>query len=96
MWIIKKAKLVAFWTEHPRAKTPLEAWYALARDAEWENFAQLRADFPSADRVGKHIVFDIGGNKYRLITAIHFNTGKVFLRFVLTHKEYDDGRWKND
>jgi len=96
MWIIKKARLVAFWTEYPRAKAPLEAWHTLTRDAEWANFAQLRADFPSADRVGKYVVFNVGGNQFRLITAIHFNTDKVFLRCVLTHKEYDDGKWKSD
>jgi len=94
--VISKKALEEFWAKHPRAKAPLEAWHALARKAVWTNFAELRADFRSADAVGKHVVFDIGGNKFRLVTAIHFNSGKVFIRAVLTHREYDDGKWKDD
>lgn len=50
--------------------------------------------FPSADIVGKFTVFDIGGNKVRLIAAIHYNRGKLYIRHVLTHEEYDRGNWK--
>ena len=64
--------------------------------ATWRNFADVRTVFPSADQVGKFTVFDIGGNKFRLIAVIHFNRGKVFVRHVLTHQEYDRGQWKND
>ena len=56
---------------------------------------ELRATFPSADTVGDLIVFNIGGNKYRLIASIHFNRGKVYVRHVLTHREYDRGAWKS-
>ena len=56
----------------------------------------MRAVFPSADQVGKFTVFDFSGNKFRLITVIHFNTGKAFIRYVLTYQEYDHGQWKND
>ena len=62
----------------------------------WRNFADVRAVFPSADQVGKFTVFDFSGNKFRLITVIHFNTGKAFIRYVLTYQEYDRGQWKND
>ena len=51
-------------------------------------------DDMTADLVGKFVVFDIGGNKYRLIAAIHYNRGKLFVRHVLTHSEYDEGNWK--
>ena len=61
---------------------------------DFENFVQLRMIFPSADQVGDLVVFNIGGNKYRLITSIHFNRGKVYVRQVLTHPEYDKGEWK--
>jgi len=54
----------------------------------------LRRTFPSADRVGKYTVFDIGGNKVRLIAAIHYNRRKIYVRAVLTHSEYDAERWK--
>ena len=57
------------------------------------NFGELRAVFPAADRVGELVVFNIGGNKHRLITSIHFNRNKVYVREVLTHQEYDKGAW---
>jgi mRNA interferase HigB len=60
------------------------------------NLAELRALFPSADLVDQWIVFNVGGNHYRVITAIHFNRGKVYIRHVLTHAEYDRGRWKQE
>ena len=58
------------------------------------SFANLRAHFPSADQVGKLTVFNIGGNKVRLIAAIHYNRRKLYIRAVLTHAEYDQGKWK--
>ncbi len=58
------------------------------------SFAELRAMFPSADQIGKLTVFNIGGNKVRLVTAIHYNRRKVYIRAVLTHPEYDEGKWK--
>jgi len=96
MRILSKKKLREFWGTHPRARAPLEAWYQLAKHAEWENFAAVRRIFNSADAVGRFVVFDIGGNKYRLIAAIHYNSSKLFVRHVLTHAEYDDGNWKDD
>lgn len=95
MHVISKKKLRDFWEEHPKSQSPLEAWYQIVRHAEWENFSDVRATFNAADQVGQFTVFDIGGNKYRLIAAIHFNRGKVFVRHVLTHAEYDDDVWKN-
>ncbi|MCE9561924.1 MAG: type II toxin-antitoxin system HigB family toxin [Planctomycetes bacterium] len=96
MHVISKKKLREFWDTHPRAKAALEAWYQVAEHAEWGSFAEVRKTFNTADQVGKFTVFDIGGNKYRLIAAIHFNRGKVFVRHVLTHAEYDEGKWKNE
>ncbi|WP_199303867.1 type II toxin-antitoxin system HigB family toxin [Nodosilinea sp. FACHB-131] len=58
------------------------------------NFAELRRLIPSADQVGKLTVFNIGGNKARLVAAIHYNRSKVYIRAILTHAEYDEGRWK--
>ena len=60
----------------------------------FHSFAELRATFPSADSVDNLIVFNIGGNRYRLIAAVHFNREKVYIRYVLTHAEYDRGNWK--
>ncbi|HJZ91004.1 MAG TPA: type II toxin-antitoxin system HigB family toxin [Gemmataceae bacterium] len=91
MHVISKKRLREFWEEHPRAQAPLEAWYQVARHAEWDSFMDVRQAFNTADQVGRFTVFDIGGNKYRLIAAIHFNRGKLFVRHVLTHSDYDEG-----
>jgi mRNA interferase HigB len=96
MHIISKKKLRDFWQRSPRAKSPLDAWYQIAKKARWETFADVRAAFNAADCVGRFVVFDIGGNKYRLIAVIHFNRGKLFIRHVLTHAEYDEGKWKSE
>jgi mRNA interferase HigB len=95
MHVISKKKLREFWERYPKARLPLEAWYQIAKRAEWATFAELRQTFGMADWVGRFVVFDIGGNKFRLIAAIHFNRGKLFLRHVLTHAEYDEGKWKD-
>ena len=73
-----------------------DSWLRAAEHAEWEKFADVRENYPRADQVGKFTVFDIGGNKYRLIVVIHFNRGKVYIRDVLKHEEYDQGKWKSD
>jgi mRNA interferase HigB len=62
--------------------------------SDFPNLDALEVTFPTADKVGNFVVFNIGGNKYRLITAVHFNRGKVYVRHVLTHQEYDRGTWK--
>ncbi len=72
----------------------LQRWYKIVHQTEFKSFADLRQTFPSADKVGDLIVFNIGGNKYRLIASIHFNRGKVYIRHILTHEEYDKGTWK--
>src|SRR5260370_32166143 len=95
MHVISKKKLREFWARYPKAKSPLEAWYQIAKQAEWEKFAEVRQTFKGADAVGRFVVFDIGGNNYRLIAAIHFNRGKLFVRHVLTHAEYEKGKWKD-
>ena len=59
------------------------------------NFAQLREMFPNADQVDNKTVFNIGGNKYRLIAALHYNRARVYVRVILTHREYDKGTWKS-
>jgi mRNA interferase HigB len=62
--------------------------------SDFDHFEDLRATFPNADRVDNLIVFNIGGNKYRLIASVHFNRGTVYIRHVLTHQEYARGAWK--
>jgi mRNA interferase HigB len=64
------------------------------RKSRFANFVQLRATFPHAYQVEKFTVFNIGGNKVRLIAAVHYNRNKIYIRHVLTHQEYDTGNWK--
>lgn len=95
MHIITWKPLKRFGESHPDAKSWLAMWRRESRKARWRNFAELRATFPAADSVDRYIVFNVAGNKYRLITSIHFNRGRVYIRRILTHKEYDRGDWKN-
>lgn len=94
MHIITRKRLNKFALQHPDTKSALENWYKLAKKSRFQSFAELREIFPSADQVGTLIVFNIGGNKVRLITAIHFNRQKLYIRAVLTHSEYDKAKWK--
>ena len=95
MHLITRKTLRAFWQQHPDSKTALERWSKIIEKNNFDNFTQIRATFPSADLVGKFTVFNIGGNKYRLIAAIHFNRHKVYVRHILTHAEYDKNDWKS-
>jgi mRNA interferase HigB len=94
MHIITRKRISEFSALHPESKGPLSAWYAIVDKSKFKSFAELRRTFSHADMVGNKIVFNIGGNKYRLITAVHFNRGKVYIRNILTHAEYDKGGWK--
>ena len=94
MHIISLKALRKFWEKHPDGKAPLMRWFKIMQKMNFGSFASLRTVFPSADKVDKWIIFNIGGNKYRLIASIHFNRNKVYIRHVLTHAEYDRGTWK--
>jgi mRNA interferase HigB len=94
MHVIAKPALVAFWKKHPDAENPLQAWFKTMERETFADFNDLRATFSTADYVDGLTVFNIGGNKYRLITSIHYNRKKSYIRAVLTHAEYDRGNWK--
>jgi mRNA interferase HigB len=94
MHVITRKRLNDFAAVHPDTKSALQLWYRRIRSGTFQNFAELRALFPNADQVGRLTVFNIGGNKVRLIAAIHYNRQKVYIRAVLTHAEYDEGKWK--
>lgn len=96
MHVISKKALRQFWRNHLDAERPLRRWFKTVTDSNWKSFAALRETFPSADRVGSFTVFNLGGNKYRLIAAVHFNRGKIYVRHVLTHQDYDNGDWKEE
>jgi len=94
MHIISHAKIVQAQVAHPDCRAALDQWYRLAKRVRWCSYAEVKACFPAVDKVGDKYVFDVGGNKLRLIAAIHFNAGKLFVRAVLTHQAYDKGDWK--
>jgi len=94
--IISKHALQEFWKVYPDAEPPLTAWFKVADQAEWQSPADVRAVYRTADFVGRLTVFNIGGNKYRLITRIAFEARRISVRAVLTHAEYDRETWKDD
>jgi mRNA interferase HigB len=100
MRVISKARLKQFWESrsHDDAEGPLRAWHTHvnSRTVAWHSWGDLKAWFASASVVGDCVVFNIGGNKYRLITRIRYVTQKVFVLKVLTHREYDEERWKGE
>ncbi len=94
MHVISRKALKLFWESYQDSEIALLRWFKIMGKTQFDDFAALRRTFPSADKVGSTVVFNIGGNKYRLITIIHFNRRKVYIRHVLTHKQYDKGDWK--
>lgn len=94
MHVITRKRLVEFSRKHPDARNALNHWYAIIRKTDYASFAGLKVTFPIVDQVGKFTVFNVGGNKYRLIAAIHYNRKKVYIRHVLTHAEYDRDQWR--
>ena len=94
MRIITRKRLTEFSGRHPDTGNSLIHWYRVMKHTDYSSLADVRKTFPSADPVGKLTVFNIGGNKARLIAAIHYNRKIVYIRHVLTHPEYDKGKWK--
>lgn len=94
MKLISNRALREFAVVHADADTPLQAWRRLIEGGTFHSFAELKATFASADKVGNRFVFNIGGNKYRLIASVSFSTQQVFVKAVLSHGEYDNGDWK--
>jgi len=96
MHVISRKALQEFWDRYSDSESSLSRWFKIVQKTDFASFNDLRMTFPSADKVGDLIVFNIGGNRYRLIAAAHFNRSKIYIRHVLTHAEYDRGAWKNE
>jgi mRNA interferase HigB len=94
MHVITRKRLLDFAEEYQDARVPLDVWFRIIKSKAYQSIADIKQDFSSADYVKGKTVFDIGGNKYRLITVIHYNTQRIYIRNVLTHKEYDKGDWR--
>jgi mRNA interferase HigB len=94
MHVITRKRLNEFAGRYPNTKSALAQWYRIMKTHIFGSFTELRQQFPFADKVGRFTVFNVGGNKVRLVTAVHYNRRKVYIRAVLTHAEYDEDRWK--
>ena len=90
MRVIAKRTLRQYWETHSQAEQPLRSWHAIAAKADWSSPSDVKGAYRTASIVGNHrVVFDIGGNKYRLVVRIDYEHRIVFVRFVGTHAEYD-------
>lgn len=90
MRIISRKTLREFWEKHSDAAQPLQAWYHDVKHANWQSPTDIKAAYRNASFVGRNrVVFNIKGNKYRIVVAVQYDFGIVFIRFVGTHKEYD-------
>jgi len=94
MHVITRKRLNQFADKYPETRSALAQWYKIVKQHNFNSFTDLRTYFPAVDQVGKLTVFNIGGNKVRLIAAIHYNRHKLYIRVVLTHAQYDQGKWK--
>lgn len=94
MRIISNSALRTFAAKHPPAERPLQGWRRVIEKNQFKNLAEIKATFNSVDKVGELTIFDIGGNKYRLIAYIRFEKQVIYVKTILTHREYDKGAWK--
>ena len=92
MRVISNKALTDFALCHPQAETSLQVWRKIIESRTFDNFAELKKAFNAIDKAGDFHVFDVGGNKYRIITLINFSSQKLYIRYVFTHREYD--KWK--
>jgi mRNA interferase HigB len=90
MHIISLKALQLFWRKHPGAETSMRNWHTLVEKTKFQDFNHVKQVFGSADYVPPYTIFDVGGNNFRVITIIHYNPSKVFIRWVLTHREYNE------
>lgn len=90
MRIIARRTLREFWQRHPDAEQPLKAWFAEATKAHWQSPNDIKQTYRNASIVGNNrVVFNIKGNDYRLIVHVRYDIGILFIRFIGTHREYD-------
>ena len=93
MNVVSKPGLKKLIKKHPQAEPGLLVWHKLARTAKWNNLEDVRRDFPSADMAGSVLIFNVLHNELRLITVAFFKAQRVYVKALLTHKEYDRKEW---
>jgi mRNA interferase HigB len=92
--VISRKRLREAAEKRSELASPLDTWYRIAKKAAWRNLVEVRRQLPTADAAGKFTVFNIKGNDYRLVTEVNYRTGRVFIRYILTHAEYSKKGWK--
>jgi mRNA interferase HigB len=94
MRIISRRSLRDFWEQHPEAEVPLIGWFRIVERSIYSDFSELRRTFPSADYVAPFTIFNVSGNNFRVVTAIHYDRQRAYVRHVFTHPEYDEWSYK--
>ena len=90
MRVVSRKVLRDFWEEHPAAEQPLKAWFAEATKADWKGPADIKARYAHASIISSdRVVFNVGGNNYRVVVVVKYRFGMLYVRFVGTHAEYD-------
>jgi mRNA interferase HigB len=93
--VISRKALKEAAARYPDLEAPIDTWYRAAKKANWKSLTDVRQTYPHADAVGEYTVFNIKGNAYRLIVTINYQFGRIYIREVLTHADYDRDRWKS-
>lgn len=94
MHVITQRRIAEAKVRWPLSASALDDWYRLAKAGQFKTFADLKATFAAIDKVGPLVVFDIGGNKLRLVAKVEFRWGKIFIKEVMDHPTYDKGHWR--
>lgn len=96
MHVISRKKLREFWQVHEEAEESLSRWFRIVEKADWSSFHDMGQTFgkQNVDKIGDCYAFDVGGNKYRVIGKVTSTWLTLFIKEVLTHREYDRGKWK--
>lgn len=95
MRIVSRKAIREATARHSEWGASLNAWYKIARNADWKTFADVRNSWKNSDLVGRYVVFDVSHNKCRLIATIQYKWRMVYIRSILSHAEYDQGRWQS-
>jgi mRNA interferase HigB len=94
MHVISRKRLKEAVARRADLEVPLDVWFRITKKSKWKDLSDVRKTFSNADAVGKWTVFNIKGNRYRLIAEINYTFARIYIRYILTHAEYDKGVWK--
>lgn len=96
MHVISYRRLREYAQKHSDCRESLDNWYKIASKADWSTLVEVQSVFPTAEAVANFTLFNIKGNKYRLIVSLDYESQLIYIKYILTHAEYDKESWKND